>query len=664
MDDERKAELIRQIDSWNENDEFTKCIQAIESIPKAELDYQLVIKLARAYSNLAVLGDHNSREEVNEGLLWHAINLLYSIRDTGENDPYWNSRMAYAYIMANNSSSTAYKYACRWLELAPDDTDAKKLVMDCEQYMKDEEALDTDMREIRDIIRKETPDDDILGHVRLHIDKYFGTYTESIIDDSDNPLEVAIIPPRLEHDYYTLVTIGMSRYRMHFPEERREEKLERAELLINLPADWELTHDGILEEKWKWPLRMLLITAQFPMKNAEVGLEAKATLMDGEEGVPLSEDTALCGGILLWPGVFGEESFACHLPDGDDVNFYQLIPLYKEEVQYKLKHGADALLDLCPDESLEVIDPHRLNVVTDKDKIGYDLAEMDNADIHLEKIRTLNLPVEDLAAYNLMAFYLGWAMKRNQMSNPFLSKYKSIVEAVQTGDAPDLRMFIRDNLGGKLSTQFFDRKGSGFAQWYAQDNRSNPYVYRRDCRNIVLEGMHYRTWGSLKEKEAAYLLLPYTDNNRNSIEQLLDKRFMEYLEKEFEDNPEERVANIPEAKPPVIPDWDGPLFCYASDRVAQDGCQICLMYRVLPDREDMGWESGWAFYSGDEGNVYGENDEYFETHCGYYDIRDICRITPDIVPYLGFPYGTSLMRGNDGIWYETADEDEDPEETE
>ena len=31
-----------------------------------------------------------------------------------------------------------------------------------------------------------------------------------------------------------------------------------------------------------------------------------------------------------------------------------------------------------------------------------------------------------------------------------------------------------------LYTSFFDRRGSGFAQWYAQDNRSNPYVYRRD----------------------------------------------------------------------------------------------------------------------------------------------------------------------------------------
>ena len=43
---------------------------------------------------------------------------------------------------------------------------------------------------------------------------------------------------------------------------------------------------------------------------------------------------------------------------------YQVIPLYREELQYKLEHGSDALLDLCPDESLEVINPHRLNAVS------------------------------------------------------------------------------------------------------------------------------------------------------------------------------------------------------------------------------------------------------------------------------------------------------------
>ena len=186
-----------------------------------------------------------------------------------------------------------------------------------------------------------------------------------------------------------------------------------------------------------------------------------------EDGIPFAENTELRGEILLCPGVFGTDSFFCRLPDGDEVNFYQVIPLYREEIQYKLEHGSDALLDLCPDESLEVINPHRLNVVTDGEKISYDPAEMDNAAEQIKKIRALHLPVDELDAYNRMAFFLGWAMKRGQMSNPFLSRHREVVEAVWAGKGPDLRAFILNKLDGKLSTQFFDRRGSGFAQWYA-----------------------------------------------------------------------------------------------------------------------------------------------------------------------------------------------------
>ena len=93
-----------------------------------------------------------------------------------------------------------------------------------------------------------------------------------------------------------------------------------------------------------------------------------------------------------------------------------MIPLYWEELQYKLEHGSDALLDLCPDESLEVIDPHRLNVVTDRERLGYDPAEMDNAADQIQKIRALHLPVDELSACNLMAFselgHEAWADKQ------------------------------------------------------------------------------------------------------------------------------------------------------------------------------------------------------------------------------------------------------------
>lgn len=660
-----EAKLLEQIEQWNDADEFSRCIAAIENIPEQDRSYALTIWLARAYSNLAVLGDHGAHgedAEVNGELLQHAIELLESIRTQGESDPYWNARMGYAHIMADSSASTAYEYAKHWLTLAPDDPDALKLVQDCEKYLQEEAAFESDWKEQEELIRQETTppaDDDILGHVKKHIDQYFGTFTQilSVDGNPDLPIQIVLIPPRLEHDYYTLVTLGLSRHRMKFPEERQDEKLERAELLINLPRYWKLTESGCKEDRWSWPVQMMLSIVRFALNDPEVGLESRTTLMEGDDGIPFAENTELRGTILLWPGPFGQDAFACRLPSGEEVNFYQVIPLYREEIQFKRENGSDALLDLCQDESLEVINPKRLNVVTDREKIGYDPAEMDNAKKQIEKIQSLRLPVDELDACNLMAFYLGWAMKRGQMSNPFLSRYRDVVEAVQSGESMDLRTFIMNKLDGKLSTQFFDRKGSGFAQWYAQDNRSNPYVYRRDCRNIVLASLKEHTWNSVTEEEAAYLLLPYTEKNQQSVEKLLDERYAMYLETEFDNDPEERIAQAARGEPAVIPGWSGPLFCYASDRIAQDGCKVNIMYRVQPEREDMGWETGWAFYSGDEADVYGEGDEYYESHCGYYDIRDICRIDPDIVPFLNLPYGTEQMRNKDGKWYETIDND-------
>lgn len=225
-----------------------------------------------------MLGDHGAlgeNAEVDGDLLRHAIDLLESVRTQGENDPYWNARMGYSCLMAYSSAATAYEYAKRWLALAPDDPDAQKLVRDCEEYLEEGNSLELDWNEREEIIRRETippADDDILGHVKVHIDQQFGVYTQLLTDNSDPdyPLEIAVIPPRLEHDYYTLVTVGLSRHRMGFPEERREEKLERAELLINLPRDWRLTKADCREERWNWPIRMMLATAHFAMEDPEV----------------------------------------------------------------------------------------------------------------------------------------------------------------------------------------------------------------------------------------------------------------------------------------------------------------------------------------------------------------------------------------------------------
>ena len=91
MNQAEKAELLEQIEKWNDVDEFSRCIEAIEAIPEQERDYLLTVKLSRAYSNLAVLGDHGEHgtdSEVDGNLIQHAIRLLESVRTQGENDPY------------------------------------------------------------------------------------------------------------------------------------------------------------------------------------------------------------------------------------------------------------------------------------------------------------------------------------------------------------------------------------------------------------------------------------------------------------------------------------------------------------------------------------------------------------------------------------------------
>lgn len=653
---ERQA-LLRQIQQWNDDDEFSKCIHAIEQIPSSDRDYLMTLWLGRAYSNLAVLGDRNSRAdtEVDGNLLGHAIEIFESIREHGELDPMWNARMGYAYIMYQNSVEQALHYAKQWVSLAPNDENAKKLLKDCERALEEVDELERDSRERKLLLAQESshpPEaDDVLGHVIQHINAYFGRYTQLIHDDSglDHPLSIAVIPPRVEHDYYTLVTIGLSLFPMNVPEELADSKLNRAELLINLPKDWKLSEQDRLDNRWNWPIRMLLATAHFPIRDSQVWLGSRDTLGE-EDATPFDEGTKLNGSILLWPGVFSDASFSCVLPDEDEVNFYQVIPLYPEELHYKLEYGSDAFLDLCPDESLEVINPQRLNVVTDIGKLNYDCSEMDDVHAHQSKAEALGWTVDPLACATHMAIFLHWGITRNHMSNPFVASHKTIVEDVQNDRLKDLRPFVIETLGGKLNTQMFDCQGSGFAQWYNQNNRSNPYVYLRDYRDYALGCLKGKQWSSPAEEEAAYLKLRFSELNQAVMEKLIDQRFKAFLDDEYDAEADFKVATADVGRPRVLLDWDGPLYCYASDRIGQDGCQARRMVRILPEREERGWESGWFFLTGDEAQYYGSAD-YEEKHCGFYDLREICAIDPSLVPFLTMPYDTIMERDEQGQWY-------------
>ena len=133
-------ELIKQIEAWNEASEFSRGISAIEAVPEAQRGYALTLWLGRLMSNLAVLGDHDRRAEKNGEpdwkLLRRSIAVLESIREEGEKDPLWHSRIAYA-LRAVEDTRKALEHARRWAELDPRDPDAGELVRSCQEYLRE-----------------------------------------------------------------------------------------------------------------------------------------------------------------------------------------------------------------------------------------------------------------------------------------------------------------------------------------------------------------------------------------------------------------------------------------------------------------------------------------------------------------------------------------------
>lgn len=866
---ENKEEFLAQIEKWNDMEKFSKCIKALEDIPEAEQDYDMVMLQVRAYENYAILGDNGEEPEDDEKerALNKALELLESIREAGESQAGWNKRMAYAYQYLVEQEEKAIEYAKRWAELDPEDSSAVAVINECNEELekrkiKCESCCDDDNGDNKSIAPEMYSEDEI-DIIEKHIEHYYGNF-EFVFHEKVSPdihVDICLIPPSEECNWYTLVTMGMGAHLMNVPNQLKEEQLERAELVICLPEYWKLDKEHLKDEKWYWPIRLLKELARFPGENNTWLGWGHTVSYDG----PLSYTTELCASILINPPCGNVGGDTCTLPDGEEVNFYQVIPLYRDELEYKLKNGTQKLLDkmndnillvnphrlnvlnqidietnpiqsseisissvarqeviahiekyfgkinnflhddscseypldiaviaprkehnyytlitvnmsnhevlesddidgntchqellinlppdwklglsdwteekwcwpirlitslarqcirhrtciswgktmelggdntfsegtklcaivllspsifgdksstcktqgagsvefyqviplyreelqfiqdkdideffeICPDDALETINPLRLNVVTDAEKIGYDISYIDDAKKHEEKIEELHLSADELAPYNHMAIYLRWCIEHNLMSQPFLFRHGDLVDRVKAEDSIDLREFIRDNedLHGGLSTILLNRVGTMFTKWYNWENRSTPYAYIKDIQAYAMDYFKGRIWNSEDETDAAYLLLPWTEKYYHDMAALIDSRF-----KEWEDEPQTdpQFLHIPQDNIKLLlKDWSKAIECTVSSRVLVVGCEIATCIRQKPFAEDMGWDSGWLFLAdGDE-----DNDECRYEYC---DLNTICNYSPDVMQYLDFPYDTRLVRKEDGKLY-------------
>ena len=369
--------------------------------------------------------------------------------------------------------------------------------------------------------------------VEGHIQQYFGK-VENVFHELVSPdihVDICMVPPTEERDYCTLVTMGMGAHRMNVPEELVEYKLERAELAIALPADWKLDQESMKDEKWYWPIRLLKSLARLPIAS-DTWLGFGHT-MDNKEN--FAENTKLCAAILTGPQSTEEGGEVCTLPGGEEVNFYQVIPLYEDELDYKLEHDVDALLNKMRGISF-VVNPTRQDAITRGTLSNDDFdGEMDDASYHIESIEEKELPIDPINAYNHMAIYLRWCMEHDLMGEDFLKEYSEVAKQVKADPASvDLREFIRDELDGCLFSVLFNQQGRAFAGYYYGEGDS-PY-YPADIDDYALKYFGPSRYHSNEFQQEAYLFIPFDEKYYQTMAQVIEERFENWQGQDFDED--------------------------------------------------------------------------------------------------------------------------------
>lgn len=327
--------LLDQLTEWHDAEEYQKIIDNIEALE--EHDYDTICHLARAYNNRGEEGDYDK-----------AIQLLLMVGDMGQNDPLWHYRLGYACFFDGRFQLAADAFQ-RTLEIQPDDEDAQYFLGLSRKELLSEQGID------QEEYAPEMYTEEEMESIEEHISKYFGEF-ESVFHEIISPdihVDICMIPPTADRNYHTLVTMGMGAHLMNVPEELAEYRLERAELAICLPSDWELQSE---EERWYWPIRLLKVLARLPISE-DTWLGWGHSIDNGD---CFDESTQLCAAMLIGPVDFEEDANICKLPDGNEVNFYQVIPIYEEEMQFKMDHDAEELLNRM-DDGVLIVNPIRRN---------------------------------------------------------------------------------------------------------------------------------------------------------------------------------------------------------------------------------------------------------------------------------------------------------------
>ena len=197
-------------------------------------------------------------------------------------------------------------------------------------------------------IKKHLPNLELYTQVQLkavkeHIEQCFGPIYLQVEDSQTDHIkcDIDIIKPseNQEGACQYLVTKGMGAHKMPVPDEFKTLNLDRAELYLALASDWNLESE---EEQENWPITLLSVLSRLPFVYDS--WMAQGHIISFPQDEDYAPGTNYAGAILLNPAK--DSSYGLELDNLGHINFYQVVLLYQEEIDYAEQYSARTLMKL------------------------------------------------------------------------------------------------------------------------------------------------------------------------------------------------------------------------------------------------------------------------------------------------------------------------------
>ena len=571
---QNEEEFFQQLEQWNDEDEYTRCIQALNAIPEDWRNYRTAYALARALENYAIIGDHDEGTPRYKGdkALRRAIEVLESVQEEGQDKAEWNMRMAYGYQYLYGQEAKAIPYAQRWAELDSEDEDAPAVIQACqEEIAKRAEAEAEDESDHTGVFtgfvllsKAEWDKEQFIRDMKEKWDIAVDEYDESEEKDDDAlvfevgdmlaavsltsyPIPGGEAEGNAENNYMWEDAVKVAKeHRAHLMVAvlgKEEDLLEKGKLFTKMVAaccrqkyaTGIYTSGVVFEPRFYEGFADMMKEDELPIFNwvwfglyrSEGGLNGYTYGMDvfGKEEMEVLNTDAEPEDLRDFLASLASYVLACDvtLQDGETIGF-------SADDKHTITRSPGVSL---PKEQMTLkigYEPIKGDPEDDDDSIG-----MDDVSYHIENLEEKELPIDPINAYNHMAIYLRWSMEHDLMGGKFLAEHGEVVNQVKADPGnTDLRTFIREELFGCLFSALFNQKGRAFAHYYYGEIDA-PY-YPADIDDYALKYFGPSRYHSNEFQQEAYLFIPFDEDYYQAMAEVIEERFTNWQGQDFDED--------------------------------------------------------------------------------------------------------------------------------